>query len=314
MNVFDAIYLNENDSLERSFIAAETALDIAVARATKEYTLESGLIELSDDKLFIESEGNPSDSKRENAFVKAVKAVCNAIRKFIGDLFSSIMSIFNGRENITPEDYLASTTGKMRLEKDTEKLEKIVDEEIRKGNKLLQQISSKTGVEDDVVDSYIRTGVEKIEKLAPVVIPVLLGFGFKKIFGKLKDKKKSVDTAEKAATTGDNSDSKKNKQKLKVFSHMKSMLGQLGKGCANLAKQLRDNAKTGIETMKHNHEVKSNLKKIGKGQTGKVFDTWDADEFDQNKTESVSLFGVDIASDSIFMESDDPTIVNEQEE
>ena len=289
MNVFDAIYLNESDPIERSFIAAETALDIAVARATKEYTLESGLIELSDDKLFIESEGSVADSKKENSFIKAVKAICNAIRNFIGDLFKSIIGIFDGRENITAEDYLESTTGKIRLEKDTRELEKVVDAEIRKGNKLLQWVSSKTGISDEVIDEWMRSSAEKIQKIAPVVITTALGFGFKKIFSKMRDKKKHVDEAEKTATTGDNTDSKKNKQKLKIFGHMKTLFGHIGKNAIEWRKQMEANKK------KKNTNTKSTT------SDARAKHYANEDEF---TGESVSLFGIDINSDNVFIESE----------
>ena len=245
MNVFDAIYLNENNPIEHQFIAAETALDIAVARANKEYVLESGLIELSDNKLFMESKDVESVdgtvvAKKENAFIKAVKAICTAIRNFISDLITSIASIFDGRENITAEDYLESPTGKIRLEKDVEKLERIVDEELRQGNKLLQKVSSMTGISDEVIDKWVRTGVDKINKLAPVIIPAALGFGFKKLFSasKMKEKTKTVDEAEKQATSGDNSDSTKNKQKMTILGHMQWLVKQVGTSCTDWTKEM----------------------------------------------------------------------------
>ena len=245
MNVFDAIYLNENDPLERAFIAAETALDIAVARANKDYVYETGLIELSDNKIFIEEAetvpNESTDTQKENAFIKAIKTICTAIRNFIGDLVASIVSLFDGRDNITPEDYLESPTGKMELQKDIERLENIVDDEIRKGNKLLQKISKMTGISDEEIDKWIKSGAEKINKLVPVIIPAALGFGFKKLFSKekMKEKKKSIDEAEKNATDGDNSDSTKNKQKTTILGHMNWLYKQMGSACKDWAAQMR---------------------------------------------------------------------------
>lgn len=234
MNIFDAIYLNSNDPFEHSFITTEATLDIAVERANKEYMYESGLIELSDNKLFIEateSAGANSETnvKKENAFVKTVKAICEAIGNFIGDIISFIVNLFDGRDHLDTEAYLKSTTGQVRLQKDVKELEAIVDDEIRKGNKLLQKISKMTGVDDEVIDNYIRDGAEKVRKLAPVVIPAALGFGFKAIFThKFKEKKNEIKKAEKAATEGNKSDSKKNGQKLKVLNHMEWLVKQVG--------------------------------------------------------------------------------------
>lgn len=242
MNVFDAIYLNENDPIERSFIAAETALDIAITRANKEYVYESGLIELSDNKLFIEAGTETSDTnvKRENSFVKAVKAICTAIRNFIGDLIASIINIFDGRENLSAEEYFDAPTTKIRLDNDVREMEAIVDDEIRKGNKLLQKISSATGISDEEIDSWMKKGAERIGKLAPVLIPIGLTWGFKKMFkSSLKDKEKAVNEAEKAATSGDKSDPKKNQQKNKVLGWMSTMIKDLGKSCTNVTKEWR---------------------------------------------------------------------------
>lgn len=243
MNVFDAIYLNESDPIERSFIAAETALDIAVARANKEYAFESGLIELSENKLFMESEESTDDSivdsKKENAFIKAVKAICTAIRNFIRDIIDTVTNLFDGRDNITPEDYLTSPTGSVRLIKDVEKLEKIVDDELRQGNKLLQKVSSITGISDEVIDKWIKSGAEKIGKLAPVIIPAAIGFGFRRIFKSgMNDKNKVVDDAEKQATSGDNSDPTKNKQKTTILGHMQWLIRQIGDAASDWSKEM----------------------------------------------------------------------------
>ena len=231
MNVFDAIYLNIDDPIERTFIAAETTLDIAVDTANKEYVFECGLIDFSDDRLFIESEENntETDAKKENAFVKAVKAICTAIKNFISDLVSTIIGIFDTRERITDKDYLASNTGKVRLERDVRKLEEIVDDEILKGNKLLQKVSSITGISDKAIDDWVQKSSERISKVAPVVISAAAAFGFRQFF-KWKDKKKAIEKAEKEATDGDNSDSKKNKQKLTILGHMNKLIKEVGSG------------------------------------------------------------------------------------
>ena len=241
MNVFDAIYLNNEDPIERAFIAAETALDIAVERAENEYVYEMGLISLSDNKVFIESEDpkseNESDEKRENTFIKAVKAICTAIRNFITDLVETVAGLFDRRENITAEDYLESPTGKVRLEKDIKQLEATVNDEIRKSNKLLQKISSITHISDETIDNFIQTSKEKVTKLAPVIIPAVVAFGFKQFF-KFQDHKKEIDAAEKTAIEGDNSDPSTTKQKTKVLGHMQWLMKQMGSALTDWTKAM----------------------------------------------------------------------------
>jgi len=239
MNVFDAIYLGNNDPIDRQFIAAETEMDITIARANKEYMLESGLIELSDNTLFMESSDSSIKTKRENSFIKVVKSICTAIRNFIGDIVSTIAGMFDNRENITAEDYLESPTGKIQLEKDIRAVERIVSDEIRKGNKLLQKVSQLTGISDEAIDNWVKEGTEKIAKLAPVIIPAAMGFGFKKLFSAaFKDSSKAVDDAEREATSGDTSDPKKTSQVTKILNHMHSLVKTVGSTAADWMKTM----------------------------------------------------------------------------
>jgi len=243
MNVFETVCLNASDPIKREFALSEAALEIAIAKEDKEYALESGLIELSEDKLFIESEGNNTadTAKKENSFIKAVKSICTAIKNFIGDVITSIVNLFDGRENITPEDYFESPTAKLRLEKDARQLERIVDDEMRKGNKFLQAIASKTGIDDEQLDTWIRGATEKIEKLAPVVVPAVLGFTFKKIFSNMMTKnKKSFEDAERTATSGDVSDPEKQGKVNKVLGFMSKLTHMVGKNCSDWASAMNN--------------------------------------------------------------------------
>ena len=243
MNVFETIYLNADNPIKRDFLLSETALDIAIAKADKEYTLESGLIELGEDKLFIESENTSDDSsnnaKKENSFIKVIKSICAAIKNFIGDVISSIVSLFDGRDNIDFKDYLESPTGKIRLETDARQLEKIVNDEIRKGNKFLQAIASVTGhvgVTDEMIDNWIRSATTKLDKLTPVIVPAALGFGFKRIFSSMMNtNKKEIDDAEKAATSGDISDPEKQSKIKKILGFMNTLIKETGKACSDWA-------------------------------------------------------------------------------
>ena len=243
MNVFETICLDANDPIKREFVLSKANLDITIAKAEKEFTLESGLINLSENKLFIESgeESNEINNintiKKENSFVKVVKSICTAIKNFIGDIISTIVNLFDGRDNITPEEYFESPTGKLRLAKDARQLERIVDDEMRKGNKFLQAIASvtgKVGITDEQVDNWIRGATEKIEKLAPVVVPAVLGFGFKRIFSSMMGKnKKAVEEAEKTSTSGDITDPKKQKLINKILGFMSKLTKDVGDVCSD---------------------------------------------------------------------------------
>lgn len=231
MNIFEAIYLRNDDQVERDIIALETVMDIEVARANREYALESALIELGDNTLFMEAPENKSSVKvkHENAFIKTVKTICNAIRNFISDIISTIAGLFDNRENVNIDDYMSSNTGKVRLEKDVRQIENIVNEELRQGNKLIQMLSKVSGISDEEIEKWIKSGTEKLAKVAPVIIPVALGFGFKKLFSSaFKSGSSEVSDAEKAATSGDASDPDKNRKITKILNHMHSLVKTLG--------------------------------------------------------------------------------------
>ncbi len=263
MNIFDTIYFGNDDPIDCAFIAAETALNIEIERATNDYMYESGLISLNDNSIFIESQDATESStgkKHENIFIKALKAICNAIRNFIGDIVSVIAGLFDGRENIKPEEYFESPTAKVRLDRDVKQLEYIVDDEIRKGNKLLQKVSSKTGVSDEEIDSWVRTGATKLEKLAPILIPVATAFGFKMYFNH-KEKKKLIEHAEKLAADGDTQDPKKNKQKMKIVKRMHELVEQSSLSVKNWA--------NAIQKAKRKKRVDKKVSKL---------DKWDSDD------------------------------------
>lgn len=227
MNVFDAIYFNETDPIKRAFIAAETALDIAVSQAMNDYTYEMGLAELSDDSIFNEAgDGDKPNAKKENIFVKAVKGIFNAIRSFINGIIDTIKGIFSKDKHISEEDYAKSEAGRKQLEQDIAKLDKVSDAEILKGRKLLQKASSATGIPDTEIDAWSKAAMENIKNAAPVVIPVAAASITNAIVSFLNKKKKSVDDCEPITMEGSNGD-ESSKSKLKIVRAMQNIV----KGC-----------------------------------------------------------------------------------
>jgi hypothetical protein len=279
MNVFDAIYMNEIDPIERSFIAIETAFEIAVASANKEYEFESNLISFNSEEIFHEA----TDAKKENAFVKFVKGICNAIRNLFAGIAESISNIFDTRKDINMEDVLKSSKAKVQLDKDINKLNDVVDDEIRKGNKLLQMISSTTGISDDKIDQWIQGGVEKIKQVAPVAITAGSAIGFnaliKKFFKKNNERIKEAEDI----TLGSSSDTdlKKQAQKKTVINHISSLSQTFGNAVSKAGSKITSLFDNEYKRAKReiNEEYGQDVQKRA-GAYGKVIDRYQSDVMD----------------------------------
>ena len=279
MNVFDAIYKDEINPIERSFIAIETAFDIAVACANKEYEFNSGLISFNSEELFHEA----ADTKKENVFVAFVKGVFNAIRNLFSGIAESISNIFDTRKDINMEDVLKSSKAKVQLDKDINKLNDVVDDEIRKGNKLLQMISSTTGISDDKIDQWIRGGVEKIEQVAPVAIAAGSAIGFnaliKKLFKKNNDRIKEAEDISLGSSS--DTDPKKQAQKKTVINHISTLSRTFGNAVSKAGSKITSLFDNEYKQAKReiNKEYEQDKEKRA-GAYGKVIDRYQSDVMD----------------------------------
>ena len=176
------------DPFQRDLMISYLENEIETMKIYHGYVYESSLLEVSND-VFIEA-GNPDavKVKKENIFVRAVKGILGAINKLFTSLRDAVVNAFGKKENITPEDYFDSPQGKIRLEADVNELERIASDEIRKGNKLIQKISSATGIDDSVIDDWLAQAGTAMKNALPVVVPAVLTFGFRKVIKKGIDK------------------------------------------------------------------------------------------------------------------------------
>ena len=211
MNVFDAIYLNNNNPDERSYIIAETMFDIEVERLNKEYTFECGLIALNNEDIYCEN----TEAKSKNTFGGFIKGIFNAIGNFLTNTLDAITSIFKKHENINEAD-LKSSKKTIKINTNIDELDRVMDEEIDKGNKLFNDASSSAGVSDNAIDGWINSALNRIKNITGVSLPMVAALGFgaltKKKFG---SKKQRIKDAENAALSGEN-DPNKQQQKRKI--------------------------------------------------------------------------------------------------
>jgi hypothetical protein len=153
--------------------------EIAVESAQNELYFETGLMCAYNDSFFMEADVAQAQEKK--GFIGFIHKICSAIRRFISDLLEMIGNV--GKDNATADDYMNSETGKVQFSGDVKKIQETVDDECRKGNKLIQMIANTTGVSDEDVDKFIKEGTSKLSKLTGVVtVSGVVAFGLKKFF------------------------------------------------------------------------------------------------------------------------------------
>lgn len=268
MNVFDAIYLSSSDPIEREFMAAESAMDIAVARANKEYEFESGLLALSNNEIFIEKS---SASNSDNFFTKAIKAITGAI----GDFFTSVADIISGifnrnREKVKPEDLKGSNI-KIDGVADPEKVNKAIDGEISVANKLLSQVnSSKDGISDNTITDWLGKAVKNVgATLGITSIPLAAAFGYDKISGYLKDKKNKAKAIENEALNASNDTEKKKEQKKGIVNGVHKLITMISGPLKNFG------VKTNAAFEEYYNQQKSQIEADYKREKDQVYTAYD---------------------------------------
>lgn len=219
MNVFNSIYSTDIDDFERSYIIAETAFNIEIERANKEYMLESGLICLGEDTTFLET----AKTNKGNAFSKFVKSICDGIRNFFTSIGETISNMFDKRKDLTLDEVTKSS--KITLSRDITKLDSVAEREIQKGNRLLEQVSSSTGgISDSLIGEWIKSSGTKIMEVAPKAITIGTALGFNTIIASIfKKNKNRLKQTEDAAKSSDDGDPKKQQQKRSIMNHISKL-------------------------------------------------------------------------------------------
>ena len=107
---------------------------------------------------------NGDSGKKKSIFSRII----DSIVRFIQDLNTSISNIFRkeqeSEDTSAVEAYFASQTGQVRLSYDMQAMEQAVNKKILEGRKVVQAISSTTGVPDDVVAQYCDSCVQLVDE------------------------------------------------------------------------------------------------------------------------------------------------------
>lgn len=88
--------------------------------------------------------------KGKNFFNRVLDSIINFFHK----LNERIQSHFKSTEDVELSEYLASQTGSVQLEYDLDKVENFVNQQFLKGRKIVQAISSATGISDAKVAAF----------------------------------------------------------------------------------------------------------------------------------------------------------------
>lgn len=185
-------YIQKCDDINKLFNIIEMEYTIDIMKAKNEYYLESSLIKQRRDSILFEDSKEKSES---SGFKKYIKGIFQAIINFIENTIDSIKELFIKKKNITIDDYMNSTSGQLKMDKDIDKLSKAINEDMKAGNKLIYSIASKVGgVSEKEVDDFIDKSKDKIKKIGPATI-IRGGAKFltyNAIAGDLNNQKKSI--------------------------------------------------------------------------------------------------------------------------
>ena len=157
MDRLNVDYIRECNDINKLFNIINMEYTIDIMKAENKYYLESSLIKLQNDSILFEDSKGKSES---SGFKKRIKGIFQAIVNFIENTLESIKELFIKKKNITIDDYMNSTSGQIKIDKDMNKLKKQIDEDMNKGNQLIYKIASKVGhVSEKEVDDFIDNSI-----------------------------------------------------------------------------------------------------------------------------------------------------------
>lgn len=177
-----------------------------------------------DNIYFIESQLN--NEKKDSIFKRYISRLIEIIRSTIERFINKVKDFFKIQEHMTTDDYLNSNSGQIQLSKDIEKINKQIDEEIIKGSKLIQSISTHTHIDDTVVADFLnRTAsllkVGKHTIIKNTVAKVVLNSSIKKC----KNNMDKINEIEDSVNKSSNDLDDESKEKIqKIISALKDLV------------------------------------------------------------------------------------------
>lgn len=208
-------YSKQFDALERHF-------DIDITRLYSRAIYESN-IEMIEGEYTTEASDDSQPATVDDKGENLLQKIITKIKNFISGFLDAVSNLFKSKEHVDLESYLASNTGQMEMEYDLQKIQQNLDSEMLKGRKLVQKISSATGVDDAEVANFCDTAARAIQKHGKTILKVGVTFAlFKAMTSKFRDKDREV--SEMYDRVKIIKDPKKKAQAAKVLNAMASLI------------------------------------------------------------------------------------------
>lgn len=225
---------------------------VAISEAYCDY-LESTL-----DSSFMEDVQDTTDKpKKENGFVNFLKRIVAAIKRLISDMGEMFHNMFHPKDNQDLEKALENDPTKFNPGCDLDQMVQQETRTVKEGNRLIRAISNGTGVPEETINKYLKTG---LKVAAGAAIPAITAFlGVKKYKSFMNKQKELSDDTENAANAASNANLTPENQSLitKISNKISSSIGS----AMQYGNAFRNNmANTTIK--KQNEEEKNNKKQV----------------------------------------------------
>lgn len=221
--------------------------DLSIHNANSTFALESAMLSsIMKDPIYEGVTGEEKTQTAGNKFKEFLKSIVNAVKNFVNGTIEMIQGLFSSKENIDLNTYLKSNTGQIQLDYDIKDIQRQVEDERRKGRKLIQRISSVTGVDDKEVESFVDNAADFANKHTKTIIKTAIAAPLIMAVPKLLNKGKD-NISDCANDANKVTDPKKQSQIQKVLNKMSSMEKDFGSimayFCKNLEKDMKKNNK-----------------------------------------------------------------------
>lgn len=153
-------------ALEKSLEIINESFDLELARINRDYNYMTRMAEINGMEVTCMFESGEGSDKN------ILQRMVDAIVKFIQDVTQSIQSAFAKDRMDDVDTFLNSQTGQMQLSYDYAAIEDVVDKKMLEGRKLVQKISSATGVSDATIAKFADSCSDAALRFGPTLIEI----------------------------------------------------------------------------------------------------------------------------------------------
>lgn len=237
----NTVFTNENSDLfDNELEKSKLEFAILCNEANRDYLLATSSV------MFTEASKPEAVAKKNNIFLSAIRKIFEGIKTFLAKIANRIKGYRAPKANA--QDILKSGLAKKMYNDDVKDLKSKIDYEYREGNKLIQDITSATGISDEEVENRLNSIAKVINKhkpssLAEVITGLMAGGGLAAMTAYATKNANNLNaTINDLANGTHNFPDTVRKQILKVLEHFgantQNIVGRLGKGWEVASKEL----------------------------------------------------------------------------